>query len=233
MLSSKVASKSISFITDNQHASLPFVNAMVGEEFTVNLVDHAPHRSDVIPESDSDMFIIDSGKFSLEELSFYSRLRTSYSGLLVLLIDQIDDLLQVMLLEQGVDDLLVKPINPLLLLARIRALFRRNDAPQRPSSLVFNGLSINGGTRKASCNEQELDLSSKEFDLLWYLAKNAHTTIDWDRLYHHVFGIEYNGYDRSVDMYISRIRAKLSEAQCSPQVIKTVRGKGYLFASDD
>jgi two-component system response regulator RstA len=153
--------------------------------------------------------------------------------LLVLLSNEIDELLQVMIYEQGIDDLLIKPVNPLLMLAHIRALFRRNCRRGLTANLDFNGLKINGSTRQASYRGEDIPLSSREFDLLWYLAQNACMTLDRDRLYKNVFGVEYNGYDRSIDMYISRLRTKLSESTGLPPVIKTVRGKGYLFVVED
>jgi two-component system response regulator RstA len=64
------------------------------------------------------------------------------------------------------------------------------------------------------------------------MAKNACTTLNRDQLYKAVLGIEYNGYDRSIDMYIARIRAKMAYAPRMVQMIKTVRGNGYLFAAE-
>jgi two-component system response regulator RstA len=229
---SKGPSRSIVFLTENEHASSPLVKAMSQEKFTVNLHAKSPKCLDRYLTGDMDMFIIESSMVSLEELSEYTRLRATYKGLLVLLIDEIDEMLQVMLFEQGIDDLLVKPLNPLLMLARIRAMFRRTDQRNQPSSLLFNGLEINGSARRVSFHGQELVMSSREFDLLWYMAKNAHTTLDRELIYKNVFGIQYNGYDRSADMYISRIRQKLEQVTDLPAMIKTVRGKGYLFYAD-
>lgn len=85
--------------------------------------------------------------------------------------------------------------------------------------------------RRAAYLGEELPFTSREFDLLWHLAKNACTTLDRDQLLEAVFGIEYNGYDRSIDMYIARIRSKMAGYNLAP-MIKTVRGSGYLFAAE-
>jgi len=138
-----------------------------------------------------------------------------------------------MLYEQGIDVMLIKPINPLLLLAKIRAIFRLNGIRRPNSQLTFNGLEIDGGARRASYNGDDLPLSSREFDILWYMAQNSHDVLDRDRLYKNVFGTTYNGYDRSIDMYISRLRNKLVEKTDLPPMIKTVRGRGYLFATEE
>ena len=223
--------KSIVFLTDNEKGSSPLVDALIQEEFSVKLRGKGKQNIENHLDDSLDMLVIESSRFSLEELSVYARLRSTYVGLLVVLINDIDELLQVMIYEQGIDDLLIKPVSPLLMLARIRALFRRDQKRIQPTSLTFNGLEINSGVRRLSYKGQEISLSSREFDLLWYLAKNAYTTQDREQLYQNVFGVEYNGYDRAVDMYISRIRAKLTQETGLPEMIKTVRGKGYLFAT--
>jgi len=224
--------RSIAFLTDNEQGAKPLVDALVREDFSVHLLKKS---RDVLPQhttKDTDLLIIDSGRFSLEEISAYPRIRTVYTGLLMLLIDGVDEMIQVLLYEQGVDDLLVKPMNHLLMLARIRALLRRNGQRATPAALLFNGLEINSGLRRASYRGEEIPFTSREFDLLCHLAHNACTTLDRDHLYKTVFGIEYNGYDRSIDMYVARIRAKLAPYPHLARMIKTVRGSGYLFAGE-
>ncbi len=232
MSPSKDSCRSIMLLTDNDKESEPLVSTLTEEKFTVCLQTKSMELLESASHQDIDLLIIDSDRFSLEDLSTYPRIRAVYSGLLMILINDIDEMLQVLLYEQGADDLLVKPMNPLLILARIRALLRRNDTRTTPAHLLFNGLEINGGLRRASYQGREIPFTSREFDLIWYLAKNACTTLDRDHLYKAVFGIEYNGYDRSIDMYIARIRSKMAPYPHLPQMIKTVRGSGYLFAAE-
>jgi len=228
----KESNRSIILLTENEKEVSPLVNALRQENFAVRLHGKKSDHRNAYVQHNTDLLIIDSGKFSLEELSAYPRIRSVYTGLLMLLIDSIDEMLQVLLYEQGVDDLLVKPVNHLLMLARIRALLRRSDQRTTPANLLFKGLEINGGLRRASYLGEEIPFTSREFDLLWHLAKNACTTLDRDHLYKAVFGIEYNGYDRSIDMYIARIRSKLAPYPNLTPMIKTVRGSGYLFAAE-
>lgn len=233
MVSPNITQKSIVLLTEGEESAAILVQAIQQEEFVVNVYSRHQENLDLEMFQEADLIIIESNRFSLEEISVFARIRSFYSGLLVVLSNEMDELLQVMLYEQGIDDLLFKPINPLLLLAHIRALFRRNGKRVAQPNVSFRGLEINGGTRRASYQGEEIPLSSREFDLLWYMAKNACMTLDRDKLYKNVFGYEYNGYDRAIDMYISRIRTKLSETTNLPPVIKTVRGKGYLFAVED
>lgn len=219
-------------LTEDEQANLALIEALDKEDFSVRLLNKKNDCLAELPCRETELMILDSGRFSLEELSSLPRIRAVYTGLLMLLIEDIDEMLQVLLYEQGVDDLLVKPINHLLIAARIRALFRRNQQRSAPANLLFNGLEINQGLRRASYLGEEIPFTSREFDLLWYLAKNACTTLDRDQLYRAVFGIEYNGYDRSIDMYIARIRSKIGQYSTLSAMIKTVRGTGYLFAAE-
>ncbi|ADW17998.1 two component transcriptional regulator, winged helix family [Desulfobulbus propionicus DSM 2032] len=223
---------SIVFVTMNESGARPLIDTLRQEEFAVEVRNGNHEALDGGDLRGAELLVFDRGRFSLEELSTFPRVRSVYTGPLMLLIEQIDDMLQVLLYEQGVDDLLVKPVNHLLMLARIRALFRRNGRRPTPENLLFNGLEINRGLRRASYLGEEIPFTSREFDLLWHLANNACTTLDRDHLYKAVFGIEYNGYDRSIDMYVARIRSKMAPYSNLATVIKTVRGTGYLFAAE-
>jgi two-component system response regulator RstA len=230
--SHKDSNKTILLLTTDEQDCGPLIDSLVEEDFTVRLLKKKHDLLSDFPSSEAEMVILNSGKFSLEELSTLPRIRAVYTGLLMLLINNIDEMLQVLLYEQGVDDLLVKPVNHLLMVARIRALLRRSQLRATPANLNFNGLEINQGLRRASYLGDEIPLTSREFDLLWHLAKHACNTLDRDHLYKALFGIEYNGYDRSIDMYIARIRAKISHYPDLASMIKTVRGTGYLFAAE-
>ncbi|MGD9947863.1 MAG: winged helix-turn-helix domain-containing protein [Desulfobulbus sp.] len=228
----KESNKSILFLTEDEQANKALLASLDKEDFSIRLSHKKNNYLAEMPPRETQLIILDSGRFSLDELSSLPKIRSIYTGLLMLLIDDIDEMLQVLLYEQGVDDLLVKPVNHLLIAARIRALFRRNQQRSAPATLLFNGLEINQGLRRATYLGEEIPFTSREFDLLWYLAKNACTTLDRDHLYRAVFGIEYNGYDRSIDMYIARIRCKIAPYPNLAAMIKTVRGTGYLFAAE-
>lgn len=229
---SKESSHTILLLTEDEVGCKPLVSALAQEDFAVHCSRKTSDALLSIGGRDTELLILDSGRFSLEELSVFPRIRSVYTGLLMVLIDHIDEMLQVLLYEQGVDDLLLKPVNHLLLAARLRALLRRSQLRATPAHLLFNGLEINPGLRRTAYMGEEIPLTSREFDLFWYLAKHACTTLDRDHLYRAVFGIEYNGYDRSIDMYIARIRAKMAKFPGLDALIKTVRGTGYLFAAE-
>jgi len=121
-------------------------------------------------------------------------------------------------------------------LAHIRAQLRRQSHLKNISSqdikTVSNGsLSIDIKKRIVRYNESEVILSSAEFDLLWILAMNAGAIISRDQLHKEIFKLDYDGFDRSIDLRVSRLRKKLGDDPKDPKIIKTIRNKGYLLAN--
>lgn len=143
---------------------------------------------------------------------------------------------EVLGLELGADDFLAKPVRPRVLLARIKALLRRDIAPDADNSAVtqrhVGRLSVDVHSRTASLHGQAIRLSSQEFDVLWMLAHQAGAVVSRKALVAALRGLEYDGFDRSVDMLVSRLRRKLGDNPDDPVRIKTVWGKGYLLATD-
>jgi DNA-binding response OmpR family regulator len=149
---------------------------------------------------------------------------------------------QVAGLEMGADDYVKKPIEPRVLLARIRALLRRFSrtagTPSRElaadllQELTFGGLDINRSAHRVTLGSQTVELTTGEFELLWLLASNAGAVLDRDTLFKLLRGFDYNGSDRSVDVSVSRLRKKLGDDSACPVRIKTIWGKGYLFVRD-
>lgn len=136
-------------------------------------------------------------------------------------------------LESGADDYLIKPFGILELRARINALLRRNRKQQHhDNSLQFNALNINIQTREVCIDQQPLELTATEFDLLHYLAKHPHQVFSRMQLLEAVWGYSYQGYEHTVNSHINRLRAKLAQHKSMRQVVKTVWGVGYKFVPD-
>jgi len=140
---------------------------------------------------------------------------------------------EILGLELGADDYINKPVRPRILLARIKALLRRSDESS-PSAqqLTFGALKISATSKSVSYEDEPVALSSNEFDVLWLLASQAGDVISRTELVSKLRGIEYDGFDRSIDIRVCRIRKKLHDDPNNPRRIKTIRGKGYLFAGD-
>lgn len=142
-------------------------------------------------------------------------------------------------LEIGADDYVVKPFSSAEVIARIRAVLRRSEAhdDQQDQDLgqpvVVEEMRIDPGTRRAFLGEQELDLSLKEFDLLYELARNAGTVVSRDQLMTRVWDENWFGSTKTLDVHIGWLRRKLGDDANKPHWIETVRGIGFRFAGGD
>ena len=134
-------------------------------------------------------------------------------------------------LEIGADDYLPKPFEPRELLARIRAVLRRNGAPDTSDQpLQFGSLQIDRDARTVSVADQPCELTSYQFDLLVALAERAGRVLTRDQIMEAVRGRELDAFDRSIDVHMGRIRAAIEQDPKNPKRILTVRGVGYVFA---
>lgn len=180
-----------------------------------------------------DLVVLDVMLPGEDGLSVCRAVRPDYAGPILMLTARGEELDQVLGLELGADDYVVKPVSPRLLLARIKALLRRPvAAPEAPGgAVVAGGVRVDPALREASIAGRPLDLTTAEFDLLWALAERAGTPVTRDDLFQQLRGIEYDGLDRSMDVRVSQLRRKLEAAGADKGLIKTVRGTGYQLAA--
>jgi DNA-binding response OmpR family regulator len=181
-----------------------------------------------------DLVILDLGLPGQDGLSICRQLRPRYINPILILTARDNDIDHVLGLELGADDYVIKPVEPRVLLARINALLRRSRAQPHleHTSLRFGQLLINTIARAVSLNGQPVALSSAEFDLLACLAEHAGEIQSRATLFQHLYGREYDGVDRMLDVRISHLRKKLGEDADSSERIKTIWGQGYLFVPD-
>jgi two-component system response regulator RstA len=166
--------------------------------------------------------------------------RNDYKGPILMLTARSDDVDQILGLEIGADDYVSKPAKPRVLLARVQSLLRRStqdvdlsaSSSKEEQNLTFGPLAIDNSRREAWLLEEEVELTSAEFDLLWLLSSNAGRILSREEIFGELRGIEYDGQDRSVDVRISRIRSKIGDDPIHPRRIKTIRSKGYLFVKE-
>ena len=161
-------------------------------------------------------------------------LREFYPHPILILTANNQELDEVLSLELGADDYLAKPVRPRVLLARIKALLRRVSTGSASSTsaakqLKFGQLTLDAVAKSVTLYGQPVSLSSTEFELLWELASHAGEIMSRQRLSQQLRGIDYDGFDRAVDVRVSRLRKKLHDHPQEPTKIKTVWGKGYLF----
>lgn len=138
-------------------------------------------------------------------------------------------------LEIGADDYLPKPFEPRELLARIRAVLRRQPhhiggTDDKAQSLQFGSLSLDRDARTVTVHDKVCDITAYQFDLLWVLAERAGRVLTRDQIMEAVRGRELEAFDRSIDVHMGRIRLAIEDDVKNPKRILTVRGVGYVFA---
>jgi len=173
----------------------------------------------------------------LDGFEVLRRLRTTSQVSVLLLTARGEDIDRIVGLEIGADDYLPKPFNPRELLARIRAILRRSQATRqaresRPAirHLSVAGIELDAGSRTATCNQVALDLTNVEFELLGALMEAPGQILTREHLTESVLDRQFNPFDRSLDMHVSRLRRKLDEAANIGDQIKTIRSVGYQLA---
>lgn len=167
-------------------------------------------------------------------LTLCKELRPEFNGPILMLTARDSDLDQVLGLEYGADDYVIKPAEPRVLLARIRALMRRyyQQDTREQASMVFGELCIQPAARQVLLAGMDINLSTHEYDLLLSLAAQAGKILSREFLFNHIYHREYDGLDRTIDVRISQLRKKLNDNPDNPTRIKTVWGKGYVFIAD-
>lgn len=187
-----------------------------------------------IQDLDPDIVILDIMLPGKDGLTVCKEVRPKYNGPILMLTARDSDMDQVLGLEFGADDYVIKPAEPRVLLARIRALLRRYQQPEKTdvSELRFGSLYIQISSRKVTLEEQDVPLSSHEFDLLTTFARQAGKVLSREYLFNTIYGRPYDGLDRTVDVRISQLRKKLGDNSDNPARIKTVWGRGYLFVAE-
>lgn len=207
-------------------------------EFEVSLEHRGDTAADRVRLRKPDILVLDLNLPGRDGLEICRELRMEFPGPIVMFTARDEDVDEVVGLELGADDYLTKPVEPRVLLARLRSLMRRCQPAHRTAAeasdelLTFGRLRLDARGRAVYLDGREIPLSTAEFDLLWLLASRAGKVVDRDSILKRLRGIDYDGLDRSVDIGISRLRRKLGDDANRPYRIKTVRGRGYLFVPD-
>ena len=211
------------------------VSTYLGEHgFIVNIEPQGDRVVTRVQRDKPDLIILDIMLPGKDGFEICKDLRPHYPGPLLMLTARSSDIDQVLGLELGADDYVIKPVEPRILLARVNALLRRSGCgfDGDNEDRVFGNLCINLSARVAKLNNDPIALSSHEFDLLLILSARAGEVQSREALYQQLYGRPYDGLDRTVDVRISHLRRKLGDDANNPFRIKTVWGRGYLFVPD-
>jgi len=201
-----------------------------GYEFAVDLVTRGDAALERFKVLSPDVVVLDLMLPGLDGMVVCRQIREVSEVPILILTAREDSYDEVSGLEQGADDFVNKPVQPRVLLARLRALMRRTQAKGGADSRVlqFGSLRIVTSDRSVSWRGEPCVLSNTEYKLLLVLAEAAGRVLSRDALLKKMRGIEFDGLDRSIDNCISKLRRKFDDAES--EKIKTVWGEGYLFS---
>lgn len=204
------------------------------EGFRVLHEENGENACDLILSEQPDLVLLDIMLPGMDGLEVCRHIRPQYDGPILILTARDEDLDEILGLEMGADDFVTKPVKPRLLLARVRALLRRAQRKEssKPGKISVGELTVDGSRREADISGRQVELTTTEFDLLSYLTSRTGEVVSRQDIYQKLFQYDYDGLDRSVDVYISRLRHKLGDNPGAPHYIKTVRGVGYLMAGE-
>ncbi|MEM6465711.1 MAG: response regulator [Pseudomonadota bacterium] len=203
------------------------------EGFTADLAPDGAALDRAMARAEVDLVVLDLMLPGEDGFSICRRLRASGSTPILMLTARGEDIDRIIGLELGADDYLPKPFNPRELIARARAILRRTT-PELPRGqrLAFDGFVVDLDAQQVLNGSAPLTLTSGEFALLRAFLERPRHVLSREQLMDRSQSRSVDAFDRTIDVQVSRLRAKLSDDPRAPRLIKTVRNAGYLFAAD-
>lgn len=208
--------------------------------FNVFVAENAKEMNKLWQREYFDLLILDLMLPGEDGLSICRRLRGNHDDTpIIMLTAKAEDIDRIVGLEMGADDYLTKPFNPRELLARVNAILRRRGADEHPGapsqdneSIHFGPYVLNLATRTLSRDDEQIAITTGEFSVLKVFARHPRIPLSRDKLMELARGREYEAFDRSLDVQISRLRKLLEPNPSKPVFIQTVWGLGYVFIPD-
>jgi len=207
--------------------------------FYVRTVSDSDHMNRLMERENYNLMVLDLMLPGEDGLTICKRLRSEGSKIpIIMLTAKGDEVDRIIGLELGADDYLAKPFNPRELLARVKAVLRREvkNIPGAPSAeeknVEFGGFKLNLATREMSKNGEAISLTSGEFAVLKALVTNPRKPLSRDKLMNLARGRDYSALERSIDVQVSRLRRLVELDATNPRYIQTVWGVGYVFVPD-
>lgn len=227
-------SASILLVEDDTRLGELLQEFLSGHGFAVSLVEDGLAAVDRITREAPQIVVLDLMLSGLPGLEVLRRIRPTFRGGVLILTASKAEGDEIEGLEHGADDFVTKPVDPRILLARVRSVLRRastgEGVPASTPPLVVANLALDQASRTVKVNGAPVDVTSTEWALLWVLASRAGAVVSRDELYTDALGSSYDGLDRGVDIHLSRLKKKLAAHGFDPASIKSIRSVGYLFA---
>lgn len=229
-------STSILVVEDDRFLQENLLKLLQAEGYRAKGVASGEDALESLAQETPDMVVLDLGLPVMDGLTTCRRIRKQWHMPILMLTARTDAMDKVMGLETGADDYLTKPFEPMEFIARVRAQLRRlqdyQATPVKESTNVFElgNVKIDFDRREVIVAGRVLELTSREYEVLAYLAHNCDRAISREQLFETVWGFELDFSTNSLDVHIYRLRKKLEDAPENPKYLHTIRGYGYKLA---
>ncbi len=209
-------------------------------DFIIDAVEDGARMRAILEDHSYDLIILDVTMPGEDGLSLARFLRENYEVGIIMVTAAAEVVDRVLGLEMGADDYVTKPFEPRELLARIKSVLRRSGGPGQDvarttaaQQVRFGNLLLDLDSHKLLTQDgEEIQITSMEFDLLKAFTDNPDRVLNRDQLLNLAHNRDWDPFDRSIDIRIARLRRKIEPDPSKPQIIKTVRGAGYIFVSE-
>jgi DNA-binding response OmpR family regulator len=217
----------------------PELRHMIGrylraEGFDVDEAAEGTTALSLLRASPVDLVLLDVGLPGIDGFEVLRTIRSRSDVAVIMLTARTEEVDRIVGLTVGADDYVTKPFSPRELVARIRAVLRRGRGTGQPDlseALMFEGITLDPSRREVRCDDELVDLTALEFDLLCALASAPGRVFTRRQLLERVWGWDYFGTERVVDVHIGNLRKVLVDDAANPRFIATVRGVGYKFVA--
>ncbi|MCL5045338.1 MAG: response regulator transcription factor [Actinobacteria bacterium] len=218
-------------VDDDPHITSIIKLYLEKEGFLVSVAGDGSEALKLIDQLEPDVVVLDIMMPKVDGLQVCRRVRLTRRTPIIMLTakGEVED--RILGLDLGADDYLTKPFSVRELVSRIKAILRRvdRDIPEADRVLTFPGLSVDAGRYEIEIDGERKALTPKEFELLWFLASHPGRVFSRDQILDKVWGYDYFGDTRTVDVHVKRLRQKIGEDEAGPRYLKTVWGAGYKF----
>ncbi len=221
-------------VVDDEKRLVSLVESYLNQEgYRVATAFNGREALSVAEKEKPDLIILDIMMPEMDGHEFIETYRREHATPIILLTARVEEEEQVIGLELGADDYVTKPFRPRELMARVRAVLRRAGQTEPPAKILHvAGVTLDRDSRSVKVDQRYVDLTPSEFDLLAALMTAPGRVFSRLDLLDIIQGIRYEGYQRTIDLHIKNLRAKIETLPRSPHYIETVYGVGYRFARE-
>ncbi|NQZ80753.1 MAG: response regulator transcription factor [Colwellia sp.] len=223
--------KHIIVVEDDQRLNHMMSEMLSSEGYQTTSIFDGLAAIEAIENKQPDIVLLDMMLPGCDGLAVLRGISEEFTGIILMITAKKDDFLEVSALNLGVHDFITKPVRPHILLARIKALSRLNNNNHITNSefIKVQNLKIDVNSRMLFLGDDAIDITDAEYEIILYFMSNPGIILNREMIINEIRKIEYDGFDRSIDMRISSLRKKLNDTAPPYKYIKTIRAKGYML----